>query len=50
MRKFNTAGPSVPGDHYMSDPLARIDVTEVVALIGKGTALLALMHSSTLHK
>ncbi|WP_153004417.1 ATP-binding protein, partial [Tepidimonas taiwanensis] len=58
MKTFNTAGPSIPGDHYMLDPLARIDLTEIEALIdakryfvlhaprqtGKTTALLALMH------
>ncbi len=58
MKTFNTAGPSIPGDHYMLDPLARIDLAEIEALIdakryfvlhaprqtGKTTALLALMH------
>jgi len=58
MKKFNTAGPSVPGDHYMIDPLVRIDAPEIEALIddkryfvlhaprqtGKTTCLLALMH------
>ena len=57
-RFFNTAGPSVPEDHYMIDPLKRIDLAEVEALIdqkryfvlhaprqtGKTTTLLALMH------
>jgi hypothetical protein len=56
-RKFNTAGPCIEGDHYMLDPLARIDVEEVLELIddkryfvlhaprqtGKTTCLLALM-------
>jgi hypothetical protein len=56
-REFNTAGPCIEGDHYMLDPLARIDVDEVVRLIdgkryfvlhaprqtGKTTCLLALM-------
>jgi hypothetical protein len=56
-RKFNTAGPCIEGDHYMLDPLARIDVDEVLELIddkryfvlhaprqtGKTTCLLALM-------
>ena len=54
---FNNAGPSVAGQHYMIDPLVRIDVDEMDALIdqqryfvlhaprqtGKTTALLALM-------
>lgn len=58
MRMFNTAGPSVAGRHYMIDPLARLDLPEVEALIeqqryfvlhaprqtGKTTSLLALMH------
>lgn len=56
-KKFNTAGPSIPEDHYMVDPLARIDLAEIEALIaqeryfilhaprqtGKTTCLLALM-------
>ena len=56
-RFFNTAGPCVQGDHYMLDPLARLDVDEVLRLIdqeryfvlhaprqtGKTTSLLALM-------
>ncbi len=56
-RKFNTAGPCIEGDHYMLDPLARIDEEEVLELIadkryfvlhaprqtGKTTCLLALM-------
>ncbi|MDD5033435.1 MAG: ATP-binding protein [Methylococcaceae bacterium] len=56
-RKFNTAGPSRSDDHYMLDPLTRIDAEEVVTLIddkryfvlhaprqtGKTTVLLALM-------
>ena len=55
--KFNTAGPSVAGDHYMIEPLMRIDLPEIETLIedgryfvlhaprqtGKTTALLALM-------
>jgi len=55
-RRFNTAGPCIDGDHYMLDPLARIDVDEVLDLIdakryfvlhaprqtGKTTCLLAL--------
>jgi hypothetical protein len=32
-RKFNTAGPCIEGDHYMLDPLARIEVEEVLELI-----------------
>lgn len=57
-RKFNTAGPSIAGDHYMIDPLQRIDLPDVETLIddkryfvlhaprqtGKTTCLLALMH------
>jgi hypothetical protein len=56
-RSFNTAGPCVQGEHYMLDPLARLDVDEVLRLIdakryfvlhaprqtGKTTSLLALM-------
>ena len=56
-RMFNSAGPSVPVDHYMIDPLQRIDLPEIEALIaqkryfvlhaprqtGKTTSLLALM-------
>ncbi|WP_162860584.1 hypothetical protein [Pseudothauera hydrothermalis] len=33
MKTFNTAGPSVPGDHHMLDPLSRIDLAEIEALI-----------------
>ena len=58
MKKFNTAGPSVAADHYLIDPLTRIDLPEIEALIadkryfvlhaprqtGKTTSLLALMH------
>lgn len=57
MRFFNTAGPSVAGQHYLIDPLARLDLPEVLAMIeqqryfvlhaprqtGKTTSLLALM-------
>jgi hypothetical protein len=57
-RQFNTAGPSVSGDHYMIDPLSRVDVEELLGFIdakryfvlhaprqtGKTTCLLALMH------
>ena len=56
-RSFNTAGPCIAGDHYMLDPLARLDVEEVLRLVddkryfvlhaprqtGKTTCLLALM-------
>lgn len=56
-KKFNTAGPCRVDDHYMIDPLARLDLAEVETLIedkryfvlhaprqtGKTTALLALM-------
>jgi len=56
-RSFNTAGPCVQGDHYMLDPLVRLDVDEVLRLIddkryfvlhaprqtGKTTSLIALM-------
>ena len=56
-RFFNTAGPSVPEDHFMIDPLERLHLSEVAALIeqkryfvlhaprqtGKTTSLLALM-------
>lgn len=55
---FNNAGPSVPADHYIIDPLKRIDVGNIEALIeqrryfvlhaprqtGKTTCLLELMH------
>jgi hypothetical protein len=58
MKKFNTAGPSIADDHYMIDPLARIDLPEIESLMddkryfvlhaprqtGKTTSLLALMH------
>ena len=57
MRLFNTAGPSVAGQHYLVDPLVRLDLEEVRAMIdqqrylvlhaprqtGKTTSLLALM-------
>jgi hypothetical protein len=57
-RFFNNAGPSVPGDHYILDPLQRIDIGSIESLIaqkryfilhaprqtGKTTCLLALMH------
>ena len=33
MRFFNTAGPVRPDDHYTIDPLARIDVEDVLTLI-----------------
>jgi len=35
-RKFNTAGPSVAGQHYMIDPLARVDREEIENLIDDG--------------
>ena len=55
---FNNAGPSVAEDHYIIDPLQRIDVDNIEHLIaqkryfvlhaprqtGKTTCLLALMH------
>jgi hypothetical protein len=58
MKKFNNAGPSVPGQHFMIDPLVRIDVDNIASLIDeqryfvlhaprqtcKTTCLLALMH------
>ena len=58
MKKFNTAGPSVAGMHFMIDPLHRIDIENIESLIeqqryfvlhaprqtGKTTCLLALMH------
>jgi hypothetical protein len=57
MRFFNNAGPSVAGQHYMIDPLERLDLPEVLAMIeqqryfvlhaprqtGKTTSLLALV-------
>ena len=57
MKKFNTAGPSVAGMHFMIDPLVRIDIEDIESLIeqqryfvlhaprqtGKTTCLLALM-------
>ena len=56
-RSFNTAGPCKPDQHYILDPLARLDVDEVLRLIdqeryfvlhaprqtGKTTSLIALM-------
>jgi hypothetical protein len=56
-KQFNTAGPSKPELHYLLDPLARVDLQEIEALIetqryfvlhaprqtGKTTVLLALM-------
>ncbi|MEN9472840.1 MAG: hypothetical protein RLZZ495_929 [Pseudomonadota bacterium] len=61
MKHFNNAGPSVAGDHFMIDPLERIDVENIQSLIekkryfvlhaprqtGKTTCLLALMHHFT---
>ncbi|MDP2418812.1 MAG: hypothetical protein Q8M33_15205, partial [Hydrogenophaga sp.] len=57
MKKFNTAGPSIAEDHFMIDPLVRIDIEDIESLIadkryfvlhaprqtGKTTCLLALM-------
>ena len=54
---FNNAGPSAPGDHYMIDPLNRIQLEHIEQLLaerryfilhaprqtGKTTCLLALM-------
>jgi hypothetical protein len=56
-RFFNNAGPTVPADHYCIDPLSRVELEEVEALIaqrryfvlhaprqtGKTTCLLELM-------
>ena len=33
MKHFNNAGPSVPGMHFMIDPLQRIDVESIDSLI-----------------
>ncbi len=57
MLQFNTAGPSVAGDHYRVDPLIRINLAEILSLIeskryfvlhaprqtGKTTCLISLM-------
>jgi predicted AAA+ superfamily ATPase len=57
LKKFNTAGPSMAEDHFMIDPLVRIDIEDIESLItdkryfvlhaprqtGKTTCLLALM-------
>ena len=57
MRQFNTAGPTVAEDHYCLDPLQRLNLDEILTLIGdkryfvlhaprqtgKTTCLLALM-------
>ena len=32
---FNNAGPSVPADHYIIDPLQRIDVDNIEQLIAQ---------------
>ena len=54
---FNTAGPTIPADHYHLDPLARLDWEEIQHLVatkryfvlhaprqtGKTTTLLAMM-------
>ena len=34
MRRFNTEGPIVPADHYFVPPLERVDLGEVLDLIG----------------
>ncbi|MEN9373570.1 MAG: hypothetical protein RIR79_1122 [Pseudomonadota bacterium] len=58
MKHFNNAGPCIEGDHFMIDPLVRIDVEDMESLIqakryfvlhaprqtGKTTCLLTLMH------
>jgi hypothetical protein len=33
MKKFNTAGPSVAEDHFMIDPLVRIDIEDIESLM-----------------
>lgn len=57
MRFFNTAGPTIPEDHYHIDPLTRVDWQEITTLIdhkryfllhaprqtGKTTLLLTMM-------
>jgi hypothetical protein len=62
-KQFNTAGPSKPELHYLLDPLARVDLQEIEALIetqryfvlhaprqtGKTTVLLALMEHLNAH-
>ena len=62
-RFFNNAGPCIETDHYIIDPLKRIDLPEVEHLIaqkryfvlhaprqtGKTTSLLALMHYLNSH-
>lgn len=35
MRFFNTAGPVRPRDHYCLPPLERLDLDEVLLLIGQ---------------
>jgi Cdc6-like AAA superfamily ATPase len=54
---FNTAGPGIPEDHYMVDPLKRVKYDEIISLIdrkryfvlhaprqtGKTTSLLAMV-------
>ena len=35
-RSFNTAGPNRPDKEYTIDPLKRIDLDDILALIGKG--------------
>ncbi|TSE24277.1 AAA family ATPase [Tepidimonas aquatica] len=62
-KQFNTAGPSKPELHYLLDPLERVDLQEIEALIeaqryfvlhaprqtGKTTVLLALMQHLNTH-
>ncbi|TCS97829.1 ATPase family protein associated with various cellular activities (AAA) [Tepidimonas ignava] len=62
-KQFNTVGPSKPELHYLLDPLARVDLQEIEALIeaqryfvlhaprqtGKTTVLLALMEHLNAH-
>lgn len=51
MKTFNTAGPSIPGDHYMLDPLARIDLAIYPELwagtVGQPWSVNALGHELT---
>ena len=30
---FNTAGPGIPEDHYMVDPLRRVNYEEIATLV-----------------
>ena len=43
--KFNTAGPSVAGDHYMIDPLMRLDLPEIETLIEDGRYFCCMRHA-----